>query len=162
MAKTHIAALIALASLGLGYWATVSFIDWIYSDPLEWYSEYSMVVQQPPQQATETPRELFTPELLQAMHQVETDGDCTLVGDVNTTAPAYGCFQIRLALHPGVTRACAESYQCSSAYLVRFLTSERERLGLSDDDTIRRWNGLPAGGWNRGYLLRVKSKLMSL
>jgi len=156
--RLHIAIILSLVALAIS-WQGLEWVERAVLSP-GWSVESAVPLEVLP--APPVPRVLFTPELLRAIHLVETDGDCQSVGDTATSYPAYGCFQIRLGLHPGVSRACAESYQCSSAYLVRFLTSERERLGLSDDDTIRRWNGLPRDRSNLGYVVRVKSKLATL
>lgn len=161
MTKIHIATLLAVIAFGLAAWSMIKYLDTIHQDTFEWVNDT---------QVSELYKNLttaivvshsiqFTPDLIRAIHLVETDGNCTLIGDTNTPYPAYGCFQIRIGLHPEVSRDCAEDYQCASAYMVKFLKSEQKRLSLSDDDTIRRWNGLPRDRSNLSYVVRVKNKL---
>ena len=161
MTKLHIATLLAVIALGLSAWGMIKYLDTIHQDTFEWVNEtdVSTLYKKLTTGIVVSHSLQFTPDLIRAMHLVETDGDCSLIGDTNTPYPAYGCFQIRIGIHPGVTRACAEDYQCASAYLVKFLTAEQKRLGLSDDDTIRRWNGLPANRSNLGYVVSVRNKM---
>jgi hypothetical protein len=115
--------------------------------------------------------------LVEALIQVESGGDDSVVGDTNLKNKAYGCLQIRQPCVDDVNRALGTNYRAEDCqndrslsikifecYIGLYATKKRLDREPTDEDRARIWNGGP-NGWKKSstekYWTKVKKELKS-
>ena len=96
--------------------------------------------------------------LIQALIQIESNGNDLAVGDVNLANPAFGCLQIRQPCVTDVNRKLATNYRAEEClgnrglsiricreYLNLYATEKRVGHKPTLEDYARIWNGGPNG-----------------
>lgn len=108
-------------------------------------------------------KELITPKtLLDAIIEVESEGDDNIEGDKNLENHAYGCLQIRQGVCDSVNHKFGTKYQASDCLGNRAISIDIwNKYWLvypniqEDEDKARTWNGGP--GWKQIYFKQNKT-----
>lgn len=127
----------------------------------------------PVQSPTITRPIIHRPSILDAIIQVESNGNVFAIGDLNRTFHAYGPLQIRMTVIQDVNRVYRTCYTPEECYgnlpLSRDIFSKYELLYATEQnvgrkvevsDIVRIWNGGPKGFRKQstmGYWQKVKS-----
>jgi len=114
-------------------------------------------------------------KLIQAMIQVESQGNDYAIGDRLLKKKAYGCLQIRQPAVDDINRIFGTKYKaeqmlgnralsiwCFERYMEIYATAKRLGRPVTDEDRARIWNGGPNGYKSLatvGYWKKVKAKL---
>lgn len=112
--------------------------------------------------------------LVEALIQVESQGNDYAIGDTHLTDRAYGCLQIRKPCLDDVNRACGTYYDPEQMlgnrtlsvwvfeqYMMLYATPRNIGHEPTDKDRARIWNGGPSG-WKRSSTLPYWRKVEPL
>ena len=109
--------------------------------------------------------------LINALIQVESDGDIFAIGDKDLKNKAYGCLQIRQPVVDDVNRVLGTNNKAEDmlgnkelsvivfkAYMDLYATEKRLGRPVTDEDRARIWQGGP-NGWRKNITKSYAQKV---